>query len=86
MPSARRRHVPVVERDEHQVDVRFRPDGVVRQAAAENRGQYGLVALDLVDERVERRAEGFGNGPVVHATESVPDGPAGDPAYISGLS
>ena len=35
----------------------------------------GLVALDLIDERVERRAEGFGNGPVVHAAKSVSDGP-----------
>ena len=35
----------VVDRHEHQVDVGLRPDGVVRQAAAENRREDRAVLL-----------------------------------------
>ena len=47
----------VVDRDEHQIDVRFVPDLVVRQAAAEDRRENGPIVLDLFDERVERCTE-----------------------------
>ena len=42
---------------EHEIDIGLRPDGVVRQAAAEDRRQYAAVLLYLGDERVERRGE-----------------------------
>ena len=38
-----------------EVDVGLRPDGIVRQAAAEERGQDAPILLDLVDECVEGR-------------------------------
>ena len=46
--------LPVVDRHQHQVDVGLRPDRVVRQAAAENRGQDRAVLLHLLDQGVER--------------------------------
>ena len=49
----RRRHLLVVDRDEHQVDVGLRPDRVVRQAAAEDGREDGAVPLDLLDQRLE---------------------------------
>ena len=47
----------IVYRDEHEVDVGFGPHRIVRQAAAEDGSQNGLVSPNLVDERVECRRE-----------------------------
>src|SRR5256714_2461748 len=46
-------HLPVVDRDEHQIDVGLRPHRVVRQTAAENRRQDGAILLDLLDQPIE---------------------------------
>ena len=61
-PSAYERDVsgidlPVVDRHQHQIDVGLRPDGVVRQAAAENDGEDRAILLDLFDQIVERGRE-----------------------------
>ena len=54
----------VVDGDQHQVDIGLRPDGVVRQAAAEDGRQDRPIPFDLRDEIVERLGEllldGFG--------------------------
>ena len=52
-----RRHLAVVDRHEDEVDVGLRPDGIVSQAAAEERGQDAAILLHLGHERVERRGE-----------------------------
>ena len=49
--------LPVVDRHQHEVDVRLRPDRVVRQAAAENDGEDRPIPLDLLDQIVERGRE-----------------------------
>jgi hypothetical protein len=47
-------HLLVVNGDEHEVDVGLCPDGVMRQTAAEDRGQDRAILFDLFDEVVER--------------------------------
>ena len=47
----------VVDRHQHEVDVGLRPDGVVRQAAAEDGREDRAVRLHLLDQRVERGGE-----------------------------
>ena len=47
--------LPIVHRHEHQVDVRFGPDDVVGEAAAQQRRENGAVGPCLFNERVERR-------------------------------
>ena len=59
----------VVDGHEQQIDVRLVPDLVVRQAAAEDRGENGAIVLDLRDERIERRAELLLDRLVVHAVD-----------------
>ena len=55
------RTLPVVDRDQHEVDVGLRPDRVVRQAAAEDRGEDGAIVLHLLHEGVERSGEALSN-------------------------
>ena len=64
------RHLLVVDGHEHQVDIRFFPHGVVRQAAAQDGGQDGAVLADLGDERVEGAAELVGNRGVGHVPQN----------------
>ena len=52
-----RRDPAVVDRHEHQVDVGLCPDGIVRQAAAEDRSKDAVIVLQLHHERVECRRE-----------------------------
>ena len=56
-----------VDRHERQVDVGLRPDRIVRQAAAENRGEHRSILPDLLDQRVERSGELLLNGFGAHA-------------------
>ena len=51
------RDLLVVDRHQHEIDVGLLPDGVVRQAAAENRRENRAIPLDLLDQRRERRRE-----------------------------
>jgi hypothetical protein len=60
----------VVDRHEHEIDVGLIPDGVVRQAAAQNRGEHATIARDLRDERIERSSEGLVNGVGLHGARS----------------
>ena len=57
---------PVVDRHQHQVDIGLLPDGVVRQAAAEDGGEDRAVLLHPLDQDIERRGEGLLDGPVLH--------------------
>jgi len=54
----------IVQRDQYQIDVGLLPNGVVREAAAEDCGKDRAVAADLRDQIVERSGEllldGFG--------------------------
>ena len=50
-------HELVIDRDEHEIDVRLRPDLVVRETPAENRRQDRLVVLHARDQSVERGCE-----------------------------
>src|SRR6185437_7143398 len=43
----------VIDRHEHQVDIGLIPNPVVRQAAAEDGGQYGAILFYLVDEAID---------------------------------
>ena len=65
-----RRHLAVVDRHQHEVDVGFRPDGVVGQAAAEERGENAPVLPDLLDEGVEGRRK-LSGWVVSHALEGM---------------
>src|SRR3954452_18049067 len=60
-------HFPIVDRDQHQVDIRTRPDEIVRQAAAEDRREHRAILFDPIDERVERRREPLPRGLPRHA-------------------
>ena len=52
-----RRNLLVIDRDEDEVDVGLGPHGVVREAAAQDGGEHGLVAFHLLDECVEGDSE-----------------------------
>ncbi|PYR38568.1 MAG: hypothetical protein DMF89_14915 [Acidobacteria bacterium] len=66
-------HFLVVNRHEHQVDVGFRPDPVVRQAAAQKSGEYRAVEFDLLDQAVEGGFELQLDGVVRHGRPRCPD-------------
>ena len=66
--QARRLHLLVVDRHEHEIDVGLRPHRVVRQAAAQDRREDAAIVLELLDQRVERDGEVVLDGPVIHAT------------------
>ncbi len=53
-------HGLVVDGHEHQIDVGLLPHRVVRQAAAENRGEDRAVLLHLIDEAGEGAIEAIG--------------------------
>ena len=40
----------IVDGHQQQIDIGLRPDGIVREAAAQNRGQNGGIALHLLDK------------------------------------
>jgi hypothetical protein len=52
----------VVDGDQDEVDIGLGPDGVVREAAAEDGGEDRAIPLDLGDEIVERPGELFLDG------------------------
>src|SRR5262245_23657584 len=60
----------VVNRHEHEVNVGLCPDGVVRQAAAEDGRENGVVLFYLLDERSKRFSELLLGRPVVHTRSS----------------
>jgi hypothetical protein len=60
----------VVNRDQHEIDVRLGPHRVVRQAAAQDGGKDGAILLDLFDQLVEGCGEFLMNRP---AHESCKD-------------
>jgi hypothetical protein len=57
-----------------EIDVGFCPDGVVRQAAAEDRRQNRAIARDLLDHGRERRCEYLLDPSALHSAESTPSG------------
>jgi hypothetical protein len=63
-------YLPVVDRDEHQVDVGLRPHGVVGQAAAEDGREDGAVGFHLLDQGIERCGGLSLDGAVVHERPS----------------
>ena len=57
----------VVDRHEHEVDVRLCPDGVVGEAAAEDGREDGPVVPHLLDQAVERLRERLADRDGAHA-------------------
>ena len=72
--DVRGRHPFVINRDEHEVDIGLFPDRVMRQAAAEDGGQHGVVFADLTDKDVERFGEATFDGLQVHGPSMIRHG------------
>ena len=68
--AARSSLTPVVDGDEDQVDVGFGPDGVVRQAAAQNRGEDRPVEFHLLHQPIQGGLE-LSSNRLVHGLPSV---------------
>ena len=76
-PVGVQRHVPagyqlVVDRDQPQIDVRAGPDGVVREAAAQDRRQDRPILLEILDQPVERARKVAANEVVRHPGNGSP--------------